>query len=559
MEKIIQFEKNQQRYRKLAEQRASKEDFVGALSLLFSVASENSYSVFADIADVYADMGLLDLSNKYWFKYIDSAPKDKVSIAYEELAINFFYLDNLWASGYYFHQKLAVDGFISKEGLDQEIIEFFSGEEIKNNAFKIVYPPERADFSFEHKCAKRALGLGGFEEAIKIISKIPEGSRTEEISGDLALSLFMCDRLDEAEIECRSSLARHGDNVTAYCNLSTVYDMKEDYEKSDYYYQKALACTTGERGDAYKIATCAIERQDHERVKECIEKILKERANEQSMMFFLAQAQANLGNFYLAEQTLKKVIQIDPFDSVSRFYYDYVKRLANGEGDSLSLLPFKYVKELPESITTGYAKKLLELIKTPQKIATELKKATVKEMVEWGLYSEKSEVMRACVYILITAYTPYAKRLLKQTLLNPEGREELKRVITYILTLKGCKDRLGIVAGNVYFSVKARRLQCEKEVEGSIYFNAYALCLSRIIFYDIDDFSLLASVTDKVYKKLKGKVSEQEVSNEDLGALIMSLCKYKHFTSEREILRVFESDKQMLKTLQELYKGEKND
>ena len=127
MDKVILFEKNALRYRKLAEECVEKEDFSRALEFLLSAKSlSQNLDVIMDLADLYAYMNLLELSNKYWFIYMDKAPKDKVSIAYEELAINYFYLDNFWASSYYFHQKLTVDGYINKQGLSQEILDFLN-------------------------------------------------------------------------------------------------------------------------------------------------------------------------------------------------------------------------------------------------------------------------------------------------------------------------------------------------------------------------------------------------------------------------------------------------
>ena len=270
---IIRFEKTPERDKKIARERAKNEDFMGALSILLSMDNP-TYETFAEIADVYSDMGLLELSNEYWYKFINVAPKEKLSIAYEELAINFFYLENLWASGYYFHQKISVDGYISNEGLDQEIIDFFSGNDYKKHAYRIAYPRERADYTLELKRSKRALSVGAFEDGVTALTAIPLERRTEEISGDLAISYLMCDKLDLAEEVCRDSIKRHGENVTAYCNLSTVYDMKEDYENSEYYYQKALSMRTGDRAEWYKIATCAIARQDHLTIIDCLKKIL---------------------------------------------------------------------------------------------------------------------------------------------------------------------------------------------------------------------------------------------------------------------------------------------
>jgi len=305
-EKVLRFD-NVSTYLKIADERAEKEDFFGALGFLLSAKSlaPENLKVTVALADLYSDMGLLELSNRFWFEYLDKAPKENYAMAYEELAINYFYLDNFWASGYYFHKKLEIDGYVSKEGLSQEIIDFFSGEEQRKGAYRIAYPFDRADYSYQLKKAKHAIALGGFEEGDKILSSIPEECLDENTAGDLAVCKFMSDKLDEAEDVCRASLERHGVNVTAFCNLSTVYDMKEDFDNSDYYYRKALEIRKGEQGEAYKIATCAIEREDHQTVLDCLNTILIDRPYELAMRFFYGLAFVNIGNFQLGYEQLK--------------------------------------------------------------------------------------------------------------------------------------------------------------------------------------------------------------------------------------------------------------
>ena len=188
MSEILEFKKDQNIYIKLAEERAVKGDLTGALGFLFTAkAISETPEIIAKIADIYSEMGTPEMSNKYWFYYLDKAPKDKVTIAFEELAINYFYLDDFLCSSYYFHEKLTRDGVIAKEGLDPEIIEFFSGEELKNNAYHIAYPFERADFSYEIKQGKRALSVGDFERAVKVFSAIPKECLGEDGAGDYPL------------------------------------------------------------------------------------------------------------------------------------------------------------------------------------------------------------------------------------------------------------------------------------------------------------------------------------------------------------------------------------
>lgn len=560
MGQIIPFIKSVGTYRKLAEERAGKEDFSGALAFLFSAKSISlTYEVIMDIADAYADMGLLELSNKFWFMYMDKAPKEKVSVAYEELAINFFYLDNYWASSYYFHLKLTTDGQIMKDGLDKEIIDFFSGEEMKKNAYRVAYPFDRADYTFETKRAKHALAIGAFEEARLSLLRIPQENRTEEISGDLAVASFMSDELELAEAVCRDSLVRHGENVTALCNLSTVFDMREDADNAEYYYRKALGVRKGEKTEAYKIATCAIEREDHLTVKECLENILDDRPYELTMRFFYGVALINLGRFDRAKDQLKTAYRWNPSDSIVKYYLDLADRLISGEQTAEKLLPLEYVKELPKKVVKKYCQKIQTIAKTLEKIEWAVRNDEMKNLLEWAVYHADGQTARDAVYILSSGYTPYAKKLLLSALLDPEVKEEIKRVIIYVLIVKGHKEKFGAVAGNFYVRIKPKKLACERKDDGAVYFSAYALCVARVAFWDGDGLDKVALITDKVYNKLKDKISDRDVTNEEIAALVVSECAFKWCKSDRDVMNFFEIEKQKLDLLRGLLKGDKND
>ncbi|MBE5734262.1 MAG: tetratricopeptide repeat protein [Clostridiales bacterium] len=559
---VLLFDKPILRYRRLADECAKKEDFLGAIRFLTSAKNIDPFNldVLIDLADNYADAGLLENANKCWFNYIDKAPKERLAVAYEELAINFFYLDNFWASSYYFHKKLEIDGFISKEGLSQEIIDFFSGEEHKKGSYKIAYPFDRADYSYEVKKAKHCMTIGIFDEGAKILQSIPSECLDEDGFGDLAVCLFMSDDLDGAEEVCRQSLKLHGDNVTAFCNLSTVYDMKEDFDNSDYYYRKALSCKKGDKAEAYKIATCAIEREDHQMLLECLTTILNERPYELNMLFFSGLCYANLGNFERAEQQLKTALSLDPEDSVVRFYYDYVNGLLVSGADEQNFMPFKYVKELPEQVISKYKKKIKSLVKNPEKMASMVKKTEVRKVLEWGLFSLDSQVVRDCVFVLTNTLTPYSKSVMMKALINPDGREELKRLIIYVLLQCGVKEKIGVVAGSFYCKLKPKKLACEKDLEhGGLYLSSYALCVSKMIFLDVEVLDKLAKQCDVIFKKLRSIITESDATNEEIAGLILFRAKAKKFSDIAMVTRVFSVDKNKLIYLNKLVDGEKND
>lgn len=562
-DKILLLDKSVERYKKIADRHVQDEDFSGALGFLFSAQKISaSTDVLMRIADAYADMGLLELSNRYWYKYMHVAPKDKVSISYEELAINYYYMDNLWASGFYFHKKLETDGYISKEGLDQEILDFFSGEDFKRYAYRVVYPLDEANFALEVRAAKRALSIGGFKDAAKILYKIPEPCRTEEISGDLAIALFMSDDLDGAEEVSRASLKAHGETVTAYCNLSTIYEMKEDIDNSEFYYKKALDCRKGDSGEAYKLATCAIEREDHPTVKECLETILSERPHEISMRFFYGQALINLGDYEGGFKALKTAYRLDPTDVIIGYYVELAKELVDGVVETEKLLPLKYVKELPKKIDNKWSRKIRDLMKNPEKVAQAIKKPNVKKIIEWGMLYGSDAVMRASVFLLSNLPEKEFNERAQEFLINPDARDDTKRLLIYVLTMRGYKGKLGVVAHTFYTLLNIKKTQCEKSADGAIYYSAYALLLSKLVFVESQDYSMVAKVTDQVFKVLKEVVTDAEVNNEELAALILSECGLERLSDDKEVMNLFEISDYKLKKLQEIYrnyKGENHD
>ena len=550
--KVLLLDKSVSRYNKLADMRAEKEDFSGALMLLLDAEKiAPTPDVISRIAYAYADMGLFELSNKYWYKFMHFAPTDRVSTSYEELAINYYYLDNLWPAGYYFHKKLETDGYISKEGIDQEVLDFFSGEEFKKHAYRIVYPVEKADYTPEIKASRRAITLGVFEEAINILTKIPIKGRDEDVLGDLAIAYFMSDDLENARKTCKQSIEMHGENITAYCNLATVYDLKEDFDKSEYYYRKALSLRTGNKGDYYKVATCAIEREDHAVIKECLEKVLHDRPYELTMRFFYGVALANLGEYKAAYEQFKYAYRHSPDDVVFDYYCEYLRTNINGE-DADKLFPLKYVKEIPKKTADKWIRRIRDLTKNPEKISVVTKNDKMRKIIKWGITYGSESVMRNCAFILSNAEKRYFIRTALSIFIDPEVTEPAKRMLLYLIVACGHKGRIGLVAGTFYCDFTLKKLAIEKDPNGALYFSAYALCLSKMAFYKPDCYDKIAECADAIFKKCKGIITESEASNEEIAALILSECKFERFSADKEVKNILEISDYKLKKLKEI-------
>jgi tetratricopeptide (TPR) repeat protein len=198
--------------------------------------------------------------------------------------------------------------------------------------------------------------------------------------------------------------------------------MKEDFSNSEFYYQKALLVRKGEKTEPYKIATCAIERKDHNIANENLGVIVEERPYDVGMRFFYGLSFANLGNYLRAEQELSLAYKINPNDFIVKWFLDYIRLCLENNADTKNLLPFNYVKEIPNSVAKAWKKRIKDTAKNLEKINTSLKNKEFQNIIKWGLYSTEGEVMRDSAFILSTAFTPFCKKVIFYVFQNPRGR-----------------------------------------------------------------------------------------------------------------------------------------
>ena len=562
MDKVLEFNQIEKRGRKIANAFSEKGDYLRTLSFLYTAGQNNpSWQTLMDIADTYADMELYELSNQYWFYYIDSAPQDKVSIAYEELAINYFYMDNILASSYYLHKKISVDGFISRDGIDKEILEYFAKAQDEEDYY-IAYPVEKADYSKTLKQAKRELVIGNFEEAVEKYSKIPKGAKHYyDAQSELAIAYFLSGDCKTGIQICRNLIKEYGKDITLCCNISSMYKYDGDSEKADYYYQNALQFEAKSLEDRYKLATCALEQGDTQTAIKHIELVIKDRPFDTGLNFFYGLVLINCGKYSQAEQAFSNLYIINPLDKVVEFYVKLVKDLIEGgtKGErAQKFLPLEYVEGLPEKEGKKRVKKIKELTSLEdKKIKTYLKKPIILDYLKWGLKSGHENTIRASIYLL--SYGDYKlEDILLNALLDLRVSPETKRVITYVLILNGRKKKFGLVAHNIYVTVKPKKLPCEKDVEGQAFFGAYALCLSKMAFISSDINEKVAMSANKIYKKLQFNDEVKNYSTEELACLIALYAKPLEL-SEKQVLSVFTVKKEKLQRLKKLYNGETSD
>lgn len=554
MKKVIEQAETINVYKRLADEKADGGDLLGALGLYLTVlkTDEKNLGAIADVADCYADMGLLEFSNRYWFLYLTLCPKDKQGVAFEELAINYFYMENIWASGYYFHLKVDRDGFIAEEGLDEEILKFFSSASINKETYYLAYPFDKADYSSVVRNAKRAFAAGDVPLALSEYAKIPEECITEEASADYAAALFLARQDDEVIRLSKDSVSRFGENVNAYCNLSSLYHARGDYDKAEYYYKRALEVRKGDKSENFKLAACAIEREDHFTAKNCISEILKERPYDDLMSFFYAVSLVNLGEYDAAAESMNKALKINPYDPIFNFYAELFSKFCADNSAADNYLPLKYAKELPQAVERAHKKDINALINGKKSLKS-FDEETLTETLFTALYSEDNKTAKSAAFLLEKLGGEKSRKILFLALLDSEVEDEVKNSIVYLLVCGGEKGRINVVLGNYYASVKPKKVVFEHKADGAPYMSAYALAVTKSLAWGIDDCAKIAFNMNTLYVDFAELIRFNGFGSETIAAICYLMCDFPRLNNVKAVCAAFGVDKANVSVAEEFF------
>lgn len=554
--KVVSLFSDHSLYIKKAISKREEGKFLESLGFLFTAykIQPKNCDIIAEIARTYAEMELLDVSCKYWFLYLEYASEDKLGVAYEELGKNYYNMENMWASGYYFHLKLTSDGYISRESLSEELLEFLSNETDNSSKYYIAYPYDRADYSSKINLGKKAFTSGDFKRASAIFSSIPKECMDEDANGDFALSYFLQQDEDSAIDVCRQSLKENGETVTAYCNLSTLYFAKEDEEKSRYYYQKAISIRNQNVDDDYKILTCATNLCDHKTVASCLHKILKEREYDPFLNFLYGCALANTGAYLEAFNAYKKTCLIAPENRLFLYCLNSVERILNGEKDIDKFLPVKYDLTYPDKISRAYKKAIHNAV--IEDSVSLVKSKQFLDVLYWGVRSKDDATFKKSSAILALSENKKIKDFLYGLLLDPSFADDRKRHLVFTLILCAKRNNFGIVAGNCYLKVKLRKLLFENAEDGNLFLSAYATCIAKAVFLGIDNFDKIGFSINKIYKRFAKVILFGEFLPEEVAALAFYMSDYKHFNDLKKVCKIFNVSKKRIKDFAIVLKDE---
>ncbi len=556
---VLQFENGEKRYLRLAESAADGGRLVDALGLYLSALEKRfSLETLADIGDIYADMGIYELSNKYWFKYMEAAPAEKVGVAAEELAMNFFYMDNIVAAGYYFHKKASVDGFISWETMDPEIYNYFHEAADKRKLYYVAYPESGKDYSRELKDAKIALTLGDFDTAEKLYRSVPVGSDKYELATDGLSVTLMLQKKDEKAIAANKEYIKNaGENLSVLCNLSGIYGLSKDKQKSAYYYEKAKEKDDKSFDAALKLAACALDLNIHEDVVKYVKRIVDERPYDKDMRFFLAIGYLNCKMYQAGYEEFSYVLRLDREDRITEFYCKFCKKLIEGKSSFEKKLPLKYELDLPNF----EAKRRIDEVNkiyNGEKGKEKYSEKDFKDLLLWAIKREDGGIAEKALASIALWYDKRSE-IFKEVLMDPDIKNGVKETLLIFLIAEGYTGKISMVASNIFVKFKPKKLPFEK-LDGGAYFKlGYAVCMARLAFSDLSDYDKIAVGATKVFKKFGDKLFDKNSDKSEIASLIAIESGLDGVSDIKAASILFGVREKRIKQIYDLLDGDNND
>ena len=559
--KVINLSENMQAIYTLADNKRNKGDLDGALSLfMYAEKVSPSYKNLSEIAKVYSEMELYDLSNQYWFYYLDKAPVAKRGIAYESIAVNYYYLDNILSAGIFFGLKLSVDGHIVSDNLDPEMIEFFSGNENKKKYYKVVHPVENVDFSSEVKDGKRAFFANDYLSAIKIFSSVPKGCKDyAETLNELSATLFVIGDTEGALAKAKESV-KVSPGVSSYCNIATLYNSEGNKEKSNYYYKRALEFLPQSVEDKYKFSICAVEKNQPEKAIQYIEELLLDRKFDINLHYIYGIALLQLNRYDEGAEQLNYAYRLNPLDRVIKYYSELANKLVleDFNAKKIDLRNFGLLPESEEKARINFINKLCN--EKISKIDSCIKNVKFEDTFMWALCDAENQTFISALMVLANSNTPKADSYLTDALMCLRVGNGVKRSILNTLILKGYKEKINVATSTGFFTIKPKKMPCEKDGQANIFFLGYAYALSTMPFFAVKDLDKLAFSTNELYKKHNEELSNLKLDREQMAILIIYNSKFKQWADIDALCSVFGASVDKIKDIiKVLGKGNEND
>lgn len=553
-EKVIAFDAGESRLVELAERYCDEKNYCAALRMIYKKI--NLHGAEPDdwmfLAEIYDDMEVYEMSVNCWFRFLAVCDSEFLADAYEGLAACYYNVGNEPQSAYYYNKMLTEDNDVPIES-KLEIARMFTRS--PKNSFRIIYPPEKADYTDEIDEGVKLLKSGSYDEASERFSKVHPASKMAGLAKNyLAVCRLISGDVEAAEKECIEILEKNPEDVQALSTYCAVAVEKKDDAKSREIAHKLCGISTDNPDELYKIATVCCESGLH---AEAYEKfcLLEEIVNyDNTLLYFKAVAACKSGKYRESIESFGKLIDVYPRAEVARFYYNELRAFQEKGGEPPAL---DYFYKLPKEEKEKRVK-LLAILSHVR--AGELKtyagEFDLVPLLRWTFDEfdgQESELQLLAINVAVRAGED---EFLKEILLDSTVNDVIKIEIAHLIFERNKDVRLYLVLCDVFRKFDFKKLETGR-LKSKTFIYAYSVCAAKYCLLGKESVTKFNRAARRIYRRLEERSMLSVVSDKDSLACAVYLVAEKEESDFQAAIEAFRANEDNVRTiLKEISKGE---
>lgn len=592
-EKIVQLNKKRnlgEIYEEMAQKCERNDDYLGELSAYLSACKyrrgRRKSEIISFIADVYADMDLLDLSNRYWIYYLDNLPKDQdPKMVYSILAENSLQMNNTWRFVEYNTNAIDIDEIeshtrranlrIEKEeegGIDAEeameevethfnewstgtgrkgIKQGYVNHVLKKAGIsphlKLIDSAGKTALAEKYEKVKaeaeRLSDIGEHEMAASLYEVVPDEFMDKDADDRFSVAYQIMGKPNLAKKVCENSLEKRGDSLKIYVNLAVIYTRENKTKKAEESFKKAVALSSGSAEECHKLSIYHMIANYDEGAAECFAKIIEERPFSIEDHFYRAVALLNTGKISEGYNEMSYCYRIDPEDELLGWYVNISRKMLAGDKKALSLLPLEYFKDLPVAVLDTYMPEFSKYLDD------EPTKMTEKQIVDAAMAvvfcKADDPVIQEAIAVL--AKNGDKKRIIsvaRRVLLSEDMPNSIKGYMIYCLVMTEADQEIGVLSHR-YVKINLCPFSFTQDTTKYAvrYYFAFGLALGFLVFNDIVDLKPLYRAVNDLFWASGKHLEKELVTDDELAALLMLTCRYEKLSETKFLCEHFKLNK----------------
>ncbi len=499
-EKVVRFDLSPQRLYELAEKKFEEKDYIAALRILRKSAEENGAGSdeLALFADIYDEMEIFDESANYWFYFLEQCSDEEAIDACEGLAACYYNLGNDLQAAYYYNLMIQNKFYTPEDGLG--LSEMFSSAPPVRKPFKIVYPPEEADYSETVDAGLKALKSGDYAKAEEaFLSVHPKADYYMSAQNFLAVCYLMQGKNEQAEKVCRALLEKEPDDVQVLSTYAAVLTETDRREESRAVAERLAAFDTQSADELYKIATVCCENGLYEQAFEKFCLLEKQVSYDLTLLYFKGVAAFRCGKTEESLQSLGKILDIFPDSAVTRYYYNAILQYFEQGGQMPETSFFYRIPQEEREVRLSMLKGLSEMPSADVKAFFEA--ADMTEIIDWCFDEADGAEPELQLFAMRIAVRGGMIGKVRRVLLDHTVNDIVKIETVRALAEQNRLFSTGIVLADIFRKVYFTPLRVGK-VKQDKFIYAYATCFAHFALIGDGDCDGYRVAAENIYAAL---------------------------------------------------------